>query len=259
MRRHGGGKRFEKRPVESAAPDDLIFGRWPVRESLEAGRVAKVFLSNASRGAAVDDIVRLAKEKKVPFLWVPPRRLDEWAPGRHQGVVAQARPVPYADFDAVLDKGLERKDGGPGVLFLDGVSDPQNLGAILRSAVFFGVPGVVLPKWRSAGLTSAVLRTSAGAAGLVPVAQASNLPTALETAKKRGYWVVGADMSGKDVKIVEIPRPFALVLGSEGEGLHRLSREKCDLTVSIARKFSGSGIASLNVSAACAALLHAVS
>src|SRR5205823_203140 len=100
-----------------------------------------------------------------------------------------------------------------------------------RSAVFFGVPGVVIPKWRAASLTGTVVRSSAGAARLIPVAQVANLGTALQEAKKRGLWIIGADMDGEDVKSADVPRPFSLVLGGEGEGIHDLIRKKCEMVV----------------------------
>jgi 23S rRNA (guanosine2251-2'-O)-methyltransferase len=142
------------------------------------------------------------------------------------------------------------------MLFLDGILDPQNLGSILRSAVFFGVPGVVIPKWRAASPTAAVVRASAGAARLIPIAQVSNLVTAMEQTKKKGFWLVGADMDGQDAKKVDLPRPFGLVLGSEGEGLHHLVRKNCDVVVKIAKVSGGPGVDSLNVGVAAGILIH---
>ncbi|MBV9080736.1 MAG: 23S rRNA (guanosine(2251)-2'-O)-methyltransferase RlmB, partial [Elusimicrobia bacterium] len=142
---------------------------------------------------------------------------------------------------------------------LDGITDPHNLGSILRSAVFFGVAGVVIPKWRAASVTSTVLRSSAGAARLIPVSQVANLGTAMEVAKKEGFWIIGADMDGIDVRTADVPRPFALVLGSEGEGLHDLVKKKCDMVASIPRSPSGRGIESLNVGVAGGILLSALS
>jgi 23S rRNA (guanosine2251-2'-O)-methyltransferase len=236
--------------------DDLIYGRWPVREALEAGPVAKIFLASGVGGGPIDEIMALAKKKNVVFHWVDRRKLDQMAGPDHQGVVAQVAPFGYADFEFVLESALRLNGKGPSLLFLDGIQDPQNLGSVLRSAVFFGVPGVVIPKWRAASLTAAVVRASAGAARLIPIAQVSNVGTSMEAARKKGIWLVGADMDGEDVKKTDIPRPFALVLGSEGEGLHDLVRKKCDLMVRIQKGSDSSAVASLNVGVAVGILLH---
>ncbi len=246
--------------MSEGTSSEFIYGRWPVREALESGPVSKLLLAKGIEGKPIDEILQLARQKKVPFLWVDRRKLDQLAGGSHQGVLAQVAAAPMADLDGVWEAALSAPTKGPAVLFLDGITDPQNLGAILRSAVFFGVAGVVLPKWRAASVTAAVVRSSAGAARMIPIAQVSNLPTAMEVAKKKGLWLVGADMSGADAKRADLPRPFALVLGSEGEGLHELVRKKCDVVVSIGGVRRGEqakrGINSLNVAAACAVLLH---
>lgn len=246
---------MRERSRESEQTPDLLYGRWPVREALIAGRVLKVMLAQNVQGDSVKEILSLAKAKKIPFLWVDKMKLDRMITGNHQGVVAQMAPLPFADFDDLL-KTITPQTKEVSLLFLDGILDPQNVGAILRSAYFFGVKGVVIPKWRSASVSGAVVRSSAGAAQFIPIAQVSNLAQSLEAAKEKGLWIVGADAGGDDVKKADVPRPFGLVMGSEGEGLHQLIRKKCDLIVSLKRLASGPGIDSLNVSAACAALLH---
>ncbi len=236
---------------------ELIYGRWPVREALTAGQVAKLYLANGSGGGPIDEIVDLAKKKKVAFHWTDKRKLEQMV-GRdvvHQGVVAQVAPIQFADLETVLQAGKRFTGKGPCALFLDGILDPHNLGSILRTAVFFGVPGVVIPKWRAAGLTATVVRSSAGAARLVPIAQVANLGTAMEQARDAGFWLVGADMDGDDVKKADLPRPFALIMGGEGEGLHQLIRKKCDVVVRIDKKGSA-GIDSLNVGVATGILIH---
>lgn len=236
---------------------DIIYGRWPVREALSNNGVLKLFIAQGSKGHPIDEIIALAREKKVAFHWMDRQRLDQMAGGgRHQGVVAQAAPVAFADFDNLLDKAINQAAAGPALLFLDGILDPQNLGSILRTAVFFGVSGVVIPKWRSASLTGTVMRTSAGAARLIPVAQVSNLSNALEKARKKDLWLIGADMKGDAVGTKDVPRPFGLVLGSEGEGLHQLIRTKCDMLLSIPGAPRRQGIDSLNVGVACGILLQ---
>jgi 23S rRNA (guanosine2251-2'-O)-methyltransferase len=192
----------------------------------------------------------------VSFQFVDRRKLEQMVGDDHQGVVAQAAPIGYADFKALLAEALKSPSRGASLVFLDGVQDPQNLGSLIRTAAFFGVRGVVIAKWRAASLTAAVVRASAGAARVIPVAQVSNLATALEAAKEKGLWLVGADMDGEDVKKADIARPFALVLGAEGEGLHDLVRKKCDYVVRLQKGTSSPAIASLNVGVAGGILMH---
>lgn len=246
---------------QSDTSSDLIYGRWPVREALAAGQVSKLFVARGTNGGPIDEILSLAKEKKVVFHMVERDQIDHMveAGAVHQGVAAMVTPTRFADVDDLIDVAKEYKGKGACLLFLDGVLDPHNLGSILRTALFFGVPGVVIPKWRAATLTGTVVRSSAGAARLIPIAQVANLGTAMEAARKAGIWLAGADMSGEDVKKVDFPRPFAIVMGGEGEGLHELVKKKCDLLISLKGNPNRKGIDSLNVGAATAALLHAVS
>lgn len=237
---------------------DLVYGRWPVREALEAGQVGKLFMARGVSGGPINEILALAQKKKVVFHWVERRKLEEML-GRdavHQGVAAQVTPVKFTDLGKVLSIAKSHQGRGPCLLFLDGVVDPHNLGSILRTSVFFGVPAVVIPKWRATGITGTVVRSSAGAARLIPICQVANLGNAMEEARKEGIWLVGADMDGVDVKNADIPRPFALAMGGEGEGLHELVKKKCDFNVSLKGHSARKGIDSLNVGSATAALLH---
>jgi 23S rRNA (guanosine2251-2'-O)-methyltransferase len=235
---------------------DVVYGRWPVREALEAGPVMKVFIAKGAEGGPVDEIVALTRKKNVPCHFVERRMLDQMVGDGHQGVVAQAAPVKYVDYKTLLTNVMAKPPHGAALLFLDGIQDPQNLGSLIRSAAFFGVRGVVIGKWRAASLTSAVVRASAGAARVVPVAQVSNVATAMEAAKEKGLWLVGADMDGEDAKKADIARPFALVMGAEGEGLHDLVRKKCDFVVRLNKGTTSSAIASLNVGVAGGILMH---
>jgi 23S rRNA (guanosine2251-2'-O)-methyltransferase len=242
----------------SEPASDVIYGRWPVREALAAGPVGKVFIKRGLSGGPIDEIISLAREKRVPFHFVERHQIDRMAGGAdevHQGVVALVQPIGFKSLEEVLDIAKQATGKGARLLFLDGITDPHNLGSLLRSAVYFGVAGVVIPKWRAATLTPTVVRSSAGAARLIPVAQVSNLVSAMEMAKKEGFWMVGADMDGVDARTADLPRPFALVMGSEGEGLHELARRKCDVVVGIRRPSSARGIDSLNVGVAGGILL----
>lgn len=233
---------------------DLIFGRHPVREALMAGPVSKVYLANGSQKKNLSEILSLVRSKKVPHHWVDRARLDEMIHGNHQGVIAQVSPLNLASLEDVLERAAKAQTKGPAAIFLDGILDPQNLGSIIRSAVFFGVSGVIIPKWRAAPLTTTAVRASAGAAQHILIASVTNLADAMTRARKKGIWLIGADMDGEDAKKADLPRPFALVLGSEGRGLGQLIRKKCDTIVGI--QCGASKVSSLNVGAACAALLY---
>jgi len=237
---------------------DIVFGRHPVVSALEEGRVLKLWLLQGAGGTAVAEIIRLSKEKRVVFQWVDRRRLDQMAPGVvHQGVVGRVSVHRYQTLDDLFDRG----DPSP-LLVLDGITDPHNLGAIIRNAAFFGAGAVLIPRWRAAGLSSVVDKASAGTVGLVPVVQVSNTANTLLELKERGYWIYGADAGGGLASRCSFSTPFALVIGAEGAGLHRLVRERCHDLVAIpgllrpplatTEKFG------LNASCACAALLYEI-
>lgn len=237
--------------------EDVIYGRWPVLEALRAGQVSKVFIAQGTRGENIEDILTEARDRKIAFHWMDRIQLDRMFDDNvvHQGVAAQVSAMSYVDLAVIVQKAREHKGKGPAVLLLDGVMDPHNVGSLMRSSVFFGVQGVVIPKWRAAGVTQTVVRASAGAARLIPICQVSNLSTAMEALKKAGIWIVGADMAGTDVKTADLPRPFALIMGGEGEGLHQLVQKRCDVVVKIV-KTGGAGVDSLNVGVAAGILLH---
>jgi 23S rRNA (guanosine2251-2'-O)-methyltransferase len=236
--------------------NEMIYGRWPVREALQAGPVGKIFIAQGVSGEAIDEIVTMAKKKNVSLQWVERRKLDQMVGEGNQGVAAMVAPLVYADYRTLLDSVTSNPPAGACLLFLDGIQDPQNLGSLVRSAAFFGVGGVVIPKWRAAPLTAAVVRASAGAARLIPIAQVANIATAMEAARESGIWLVGADMDGEDIKSSDIARPRALVMGSEGEGLHQLVRKKCDYVVQLKKGSNSPAVASLNVGVAGGILMH---
>ncbi|MBO8141239.1 MAG: 23S rRNA (guanosine(2251)-2'-O)-methyltransferase RlmB [Firmicutes bacterium] len=214
---------------------ELIIGRNPVREALAAGRpVERVLVAKGAGGRPIADIFSLAKSRGVAVQEADRRRLDRMSGGRmHQGVIAVAAPKDYVDLDAILPAAAGRGED-PLVLVLDEVQDPHNLGSLLRSADGAGAHGVVVPRRRSAGLTMTVARTSAGAVEYVPVAQVANVAQALRELKERGLWIAGADMNGDAMYWeADLRGPLALVVGGEGKGLGRLTRELCDVIVSI--------------------------
>jgi 23S rRNA (guanosine2251-2'-O)-methyltransferase len=233
-------------PSDRLPADELLFGRRPVLESLRSGQsIQRVFIAaGLERSGALDEIRSRARHAGIPVAVMPRAEIDRLSDGgNHQGVVAHTARYRYAPLEEML--GSE----SPSLLFLDGVTDPHNVGALIRSAGAAGLDGVVLPTRRSAGVTAAVRRVAAGAAEVVPVARVPNLGRALEEAKSAGVWVVGLDEAGEaDVWSSNLLEPpVALVLGAEGKGLSRNVVAHCDGVVRIPMHGS---IASLNVSVA---------
>lgn len=236
---------------------DLIEGRNAVNEAMRAGRaIDKLFVSRGSNDPSLGRIISRAKEQGIAVVTVDRRKLDEMScTGSHQGVIAVAAARQYASVDDIFALAAQRGED-PFVIVCDEISDVHNLGAIIRSAECAGAHGVIIPKRRSAGLTAVVDKTSAGAAEHLPVAKVANLPAALEELKSRGLWIYGAAAEGSSpMWETDLRGPICLVIGSEGEGLGRLVREKCDVLVSIPMRGQ---VSSLNASAAAAVLIYEV-
>jgi 23S rRNA (guanosine2251-2'-O)-methyltransferase len=231
---------------------DVVAGVHPVLEALRAGRdVHRVLLAKGREDERVREVLAAARERGVGVERRPKAQLDELFGGPHQGCIALVKPQGYASLEDAL--GLARQRGEePFLLALDHVEDPHNLGAVLRTGEAAGCHGVVVPERGSATLTPAVHKASAGASQRVPVVLVTNLGNALRELKRQGVWVGGAAMDeGKAPWETKLTGPLCLVLGSEGQGLGRLTRDLCDFTVRIPMR---GAIASLNVSAACAVL-----
>ena len=228
---------------------DKLTGPHAVREALAAGRpLQTVLLARGRHGGRLEEIARLAKRNGVPVRFEDRVRLDQVAGTReHQGVVAMVASKAAVSLEDLLAR--PNQQGAPGLLvLLDGVEDPQNLGAIIRTALAAGAAGIVIPERRAAGLGDAAARASAGAVAHLPVARVTNLPRAMETLKSAGYWLVGLDeRAERRYTDVDLTGSVALVLGGEGKGLHQLVRERCDFLVSIP---SRGPVPSLNVSVA---------
>ncbi|MDR7417693.1 MAG: 23S rRNA (guanosine(2251)-2'-O)-methyltransferase RlmB [Armatimonadota bacterium] len=247
-----------QRPEILNASDVQIEGRHPVLEALRAGRPLRKLV--VTRGAAsshvLHHLVGEARRRGVPVQEVDPAVLDRLAQTRTpQGVIAYAAAYTTVDLDDVLARGRTRGES-PLLLLLDGIEDPGNLGAILRSADAAGVHGVVIPRHRTARLTPAVAASSAGAIEHVPVAQVTNLARAIERLKAEGVWVIGADPGAREALYeARLLPPVAVVVGGEGRGLSRLVRERCDALVRIPMY---GATASLNASVAAGVLLFEV-
>ena len=236
--------------------NDLIAGRNAVSEALRSQRsINKILLQEGAHGGSLGEIIALAKEKGVPVETVKAEKLDKLAKGlRHQGVAALAAPIAFRTLDDVFARAAEKNEE-PFILLLDELQDPQNVGALIRSADAAGVHGVLMPRRRSCPLNAVVAKISAGAVEYVPVVQIGNIAQTIEELKQRGCWVVGADMYGVDFYAANMSGPIVLVIGAEGRGLGRLVKQKCDDVVSIPMN---GGVNSLNASAAGAVLMYEV-
>lgn len=231
-----------------------IEGRHAVAEALRAGRpLDKLFVLEGCKDGPVSSIVKKAKRGDAVIQYVSRSRLDQLSEtGNHQGVIACIAAYAYASVEEILDKAREKEEP-PFLFLLDGIEDPYNLGAIIRTANQAGAHGVIIRERRAVGLTAAAARASAGALNYTPVARVTNLARTIEDLKKEGIWFVCADMSGPQMYQVDLKGPIGLVIGSEGEGVTRLVREKCDYTASIPMK---GDVDSLNASVAAGILAY---
>lgn len=233
-----------------------IEGRNAVIEAFRAGKpIDKLFMLDGAQDGPMQTIKREAKKRDTMIRFVTKERLDQLSgTGKHQGVIAYAAAYEYAEVSDILEA-ARKKQEPPFIILLDNIEDPHNLGAIIRTANLAGAHGVIIPKNRAAGLTAAVARTSAGALNYTPVARVTNLGKTMEDLKKEGLWFVCADMDGTTMYELDLKGPIGLVIGSEGDGVGRLVREKCDLVASIPMK---GDIDSLNASVAAGVLAYEI-
>ena len=239
---------FSDRPQE-----DIIAGRNAVAEALRAGRaIDSVLLAKGDRAGSISALAAQCRRKGLLVKEVDSRKLDALCGPNHQGIAALAACKETVTLDELF-AAAEAKGEPPFFVVCDELEDPHNLGAILRTAETAGVHGVVIPKRRSAGLTSAVYKASAGAVEYVPVARVSNITDALREMKKRGVWVCGLEMDGGAWCAVDMKGAAAVVVGSEGRGISRLVKEQCDFIVSLPMR---GHITSLNASVACGIVLY---
>lgn len=234
----------------------IIEGRNAVLEAIRAGKpIDKLFVLDGCQDGPVRTIVREAKKHDTILNFVTKERLGQISEtGKHQGVIAYAAAYEYAEIDDMF--ALAKKRGeDPFIILLDGIEDPHNLGAIIRTANLAGAHGVIIPKRRAVGLTATVAKTSAGALNYTPVAKVTNLVQTMEELKEKGLWFVCADMEGESMYRLNLTGPIGLIIGSEGEGVGRLVKKSCDFTAAIPMK---GDIDSLNASVAAGVLAYEI-
>ena len=234
---------------------DKLTGIHAVKEALEAQRpIDRVVIAKGRQDTRIEEIVQLARKQSIPLRFEGRGQLDRLANSKdHQGVVALAAARPAAALDDILASANQARGQIGLIILLDGVEDPHNLGAIVRTALAAGAHGVVIPERRAAGLTDTVARSSAGALAHLPVAKVTNLARAMEALKEAGYWLVGLhERAEKAYTEVDYTSPVGIVLGSEGHGLHELTRKQCDFVVSLP---TTGPVKSLNVSVAAGVVL----
>ena len=248
-------KRRVERPEsgEKEINENMVVGRNAVKELLASGRdIDKIYVQSGEREGSIIQLIGEAAGRKIPLAEVDRAKLDKMSGfARHQGIVAFAAEQNYSTLDDMLTLAAERGEA-PLVVIADGILDPQNLGSLIRVAECTGAHGVLIPKRRAVGLTALVGRASAGAIEHLPVARVPNVTAAIEDLKERGFWIFAADMGGTPYYDSDFSGPVAIVLGSEGEGISRLVREKCDFVTSI--PLHGK-VQSMNVSTAAAVIL----
>ncbi len=234
---------------------EVITGRNAVLEALKSGReIEKITVAKGAEGS-VRKIAAAAREKKIPLYYSDRSALDRIAEGEHhQGVAAVVSDYIYRSIDDMIRK-AEKNDEAPFLVILDGIEDPHNLGAIMRTAECAGAHGVIIPKRRSVSVNDTVFKTSAGAAAYVMCARVTNLAREIDALKKRGIWTAACDMDGASIYESPMSGPIAVVIGGEGSGISRLVREKCDFTVSLPMKGS---LNSLNASNAAAVAMYEI-
>lgn len=250
----------EKNPMSLENGEEIkslvIEGRNSVLEAFRAGKpIDKLFILDGCQDGPIQTIKREARKHDTIVNFVDKTRLSQISEtGKHQGVIAFAAAYEYAELEEIFAL-AEKKGEPPFIILLDNIEDPHNLGAIIRTANLAGAHGVIIPKRRAVGLTATVAKTSAGALNYTPVVKVTNLAKTMEELKEKGLWFVCADMGGASMYDLNLTGPIGLVIGSEGEGVGRLVKEKCDFIASIPMK---GDIDSLNASVAAGVLSYEI-
>ena len=245
----------EQHEGTAAAEESYILtGRNPIREALKTNRdLEKLLVQKGELSGSAMEIVKTAKERKIMVQVVEKSRLDDITP-RHQGLIAFASAFQYSTVEEILQHAEDRGED-PFLILLDGSTDPHNLGAIIRSAECTGAHGIIVPQHRSVGLTPAAVKASAGAVEYLPIARVTNLNRTIEELQKKNIWVYALTMNGKDYEEVDFTGRTAVVIGAEGDGISKLTEEKCDLAVSLPMK---GHLDSLNASVAAGVIMYRI-
>ena len=234
--------------------ENIIVGRNPVTEALRSGREIDKLMVSSEEGS-MKKILALAKERRIPVMKVEKSAIDRIAEGKaHQGVAAYVSAYAYAELEDIFRVAEERGED-PFIIILDNLEDPHNLGAIMRTAECAGAHGIIIPKRRACGLTEVVAKASAGAIEYMPCVKVTNIVQTIEELKERGIWVAACDMGGTEYYKADLKGKLAVVIGSEGFGISRLVKEKCDFVVSMPMV---GRITSLNASNAAAVIIYEV-
>ncbi|WP_446898027.1 23S rRNA (guanosine(2251)-2'-O)-methyltransferase RlmB [Clostridium sp. LBM24168] len=237
--------------------ENIIEGRNAVIEALRSGKtIEQIFVSNGEITGSINKILAIAREKKLVIKKVDKKKLDQISyTGAHQGIIARVTPYKYCELEDIFQYSLRKKEK-PFIVILDEIEDPHNFGSIIRTAEVFGAHGIIIPKRRNVGITPAVYKSSAGAVEHMRICKVTNLSLTIDKLKKNGIWIYGADMGGKEYCFnTDLTGSLALVIGSEGKGISRLIKEKCDILVKIPMVGS---ITSLNASMAGGIIMYEI-
>lgn len=247
---------YNKEDKPKEINENQLEGRNAVLELLKSGKdIDKIIVAKGNVEGTIKRIIGEASKKGIVIQEVARQKLDEMSQTKnHQGVIAFASAHSYATVDDIFEN-AKNKGETPFIIILDGITDPHNLGAIMRTAECAGAHGIIIPKRRSVGLTATVGKTSAGAIEYMPVAKVTNIANTIEELKEKGVWVACTDMDGENYFNADLKGPMAVVIGSEGEGVSRLVKEKCDFTVSIPMY---GNISSLNASVAAGLIMYEI-
>lgn len=250
-RREASEKPYREDSAEM--PEGLIIGRNPVLEALKSGKAIDVLYVNPDAGGSISSITRIAREQGIVIKSVSEQKLSQMCRGAvHQGVIASGACAEYVSVEDILEVS-RRKGTAPFIIICDEIEDPHNLGAIIRTAEAAGADGIIIPKRRSASLNATVFKTSAGAASWLPCAKVANIPQTMDMLRENGIWIFGTDASGDSYTHTDLTGPMALVIGSEGYGMGKLVRSKCDHLVSLPMN---GRITSLNASVAAGIFMY---
>ncbi len=236
--------------------EDIIYGKNPIIEALEAGHeINKMLILEGSRDRNLQKIIEMARAKKILIQFVERKMLEKVAEGEnHQGVIAYISPYEYYEVDALLQIARDKSEP-PFLIICDEITDPHNLGSIIRTANAVGAHGVIIPKRRSAAINQTVVKTSCGAVEYVPVARVTNITQTIKALQKEGVWIVGTDMGAPVYHEANLTGSIGIVVGNEGDGISRLVKETCDFMISLPMM---GAVSSLNASVACGVVMYEV-